>query len=126
MSLDSAPDQALVADVFARDCTSRSTFEDVADKWPSLILIALGEGTQRFGQLRARVSGVSERMLAQSLRTLERDGMITRTAYAESPPRVDYALTALGAQVAVRLRDLADLLEGAVPQIEEARERYGS
>ncbi|WP_084077061.1 helix-turn-helix domain-containing protein [Demequina sp. NBRC 110057] len=119
-----APSQALVADVFARACTSRSTFEDIAGKWPSLILIALGEGSQRFGELRARVDGVSERMLAQSLRTLERDGMITRTAHAEVPPRVDYALTELGAQVATRLRDLADVLEAAVPVVTEARARY--
>lgn len=126
MSVSPSPDPALLADVFARDCTSRSTFEDVADKWPSLILIALGEGTQRFGQLRARVDGVSERMLAQSLRTLERDGMITRTPYAEVPPRVDYALTDLGAAVATRLRDLADLLESSVPAIEAARAAYGS
>ena len=120
------PDQTLVANVFSRACTSRSTFEDVTGKWASLILLALGDGPHRFGALRERVEGVSEKMLSQALRALERDGMLTRTAHASVPPRVDYALTPLGAEVAARLRELADVLEAAVPQVESARARFVS
>ncbi|WP_062302909.1 winged helix-turn-helix transcriptional regulator [Demequina subtropica] len=117
-----APD--LVSDVFARACTSRAAFEDVTSRWSSLALLALGEGPHRFGELRRRVEGVSERMLAQTLRALERDGLITRSDAGTIPPRVDYALTPLGAQVAAGLRGLADVLESAVPEIDRARLDY--
>ena len=114
-----APD--LVADVFARGCTSRAAFEDVTSKWASLVLLALGEGPFRFNALRRKVEGVSEKMLSQTLQTLERDGMLTRDVVSAIPPRVEYELTPLGAAVAERLRGLADLLEAAVPQVATAR-----
>ncbi|MGX5654298.1 winged helix-turn-helix transcriptional regulator [Geodermatophilus nigrescens] len=118
------PSPALVADVFARDCTSRSAFEDVTAKWASLTLIALHEGGYRFNALRRRVDGVSEKMLSQTLQALERDGMVSRDVVTTIPPRVEYALTPLGARVAARLRDLADVLEEAVPEVERAREDH--
>ena len=105
---------ALTANVFARACRSRAAFEDVTAKWSSLVLIALAEEPHRFGELRRHVDGVSEKMLSQTLRALEADGMVTRTVHAVAPPRVDYELTDLGADVARHLRDLADLLESAV------------
>ncbi|MFF5180492.1 winged helix-turn-helix transcriptional regulator [Micromonospora sp. NPDC000316] len=119
-----APTQELVSDVFARDCTSRAAFEDVTSKWASLVLLALGEGRYRFNALRRRVDGVSERMLSQTLQTLEGDGMVTREVLSTIPPRVEYSLTPLGARVAERLRSLADLLESSVPEVRAARERY--
>lgn len=109
---DSLP-QELVADVFARDCGSRAAFEVVTSKWASLALLALGEGSYRFNALRRRVEGVSEKMLSQTLQALERDGMVTRDVVTTIPPRVEYALTPLGEQVAQNLRSLADLLETA-------------
>jgi DNA-binding HxlR family transcriptional regulator len=115
-----------VANVFKRACTSRAALEDVTGKWASLALLALGEGSHRFGELRRQVEGVSEKMLSQTLRALERDGMVTRTVVSTIPPRVDYALTTLGGQVAAALRNMADILEGAVPDIAAARERYDS
>ena len=115
------PSPALVADVFARDCTSRSVFEDVTAKWASLVLLALAEGGYRFNALRRRVDGVSEKMLSQTLQALERDGMVSREVVTAIPPRVEYDLTPLGARVAGRLRDLADVLEEAVPEVERAR-----
>jgi DNA-binding HxlR family transcriptional regulator len=118
------PSQELVSDVFARDCTSRAAFEDVTTKWASLALLALGEGSYRFNALRRRVEGVSEKMLSQTLQTLERDGLLTRHAQATIPPRVEYALTPLGTRVARRLRALADELEAAVPEIQTARMGY--
>lgn len=111
---EEGPSQAFVADVFAHACPSRAAFEVVTGKWSSLVLMALGEGPRRFGELRRKVDGVSEKMLSQSLRSLEADGMLVRSAQATVPPRVDYELTPLGRDVATRLRDLADLLESTV------------
>ncbi|MBB2900457.1 DNA-binding HxlR family transcriptional regulator [Kineococcus radiotolerans] len=119
-----APD--LVADVFARGCTSRAAFEDVTSKWASLVLLALGEGTFRFNALRRKVDGVSEKMLSQTLQALERDGMLTRDVVTAIPPRVEYELTPLGAAVAERLRALADLLEASVPQVAAARAEHAA
>ncbi|WP_328417525.1 helix-turn-helix transcriptional regulator [Micromonospora sp. NBC_00389] len=118
------PTQELVSDVFARGCTSRATFEDVTSKWASLALLALGEGRYRFNALRRRIDGVSERMLSQTLQTLERDGMLTREVLTAIPPRVEYSLTPLGARVAEQLRGLADLLEGSVPELQTARDAH--
>jgi DNA-binding HxlR family transcriptional regulator len=117
---DDSPAQALVADVFARDCDSRAAFEVVTSKWASLALLALREGGYRFNALRRRVEGVSEKMLSQTLQALERDGMVTREVITTIPPRVEYALTPLGEGVAEKLRSLADLLEANVA--EAARE----
>nr|WP_231121471.1 helix-turn-helix domain-containing protein [Motilibacter peucedani] len=118
------PEQALVSDVFARDCTSRAAFEDVSSKWASLALLALGEGAYRFNALRRRVEGVSEKMLSQTLQQLERDGMVRRDVVTTIPPRVEYSLTPLGAGVAGHLRALADLLEASADQVALARGDY--
>ena len=107
------PGPGLVADVFARGCASRAAFEDVTSRWASFALLALLEGTHRFGELRRRVDGVSEKMLSQTLQTLVADGMVTREVVTPIPPRVEYALTPLGRAVATNLRELADVLEAA-------------
>lgn len=117
--VDGAPDgpsQELVVDVFARGCTSRAAFEVVTSKWASLALLALGEGSYRFNALRRKVEGVSEKMLSQTLQTLERDGMVTREVVTTIPPRVEYSLTPLGEGVAEKLRALADLLEATAAE----------
>jgi len=74
----------------------RGMLESIADKWTILVVEALAHGTKRFTAVQAAVPGISHRMLTRTLRHLERDGMLTRTVYAEVPPRVDYELTALG------------------------------
>ena len=117
-------DASLIADVFARDCTSRDLLADVAGKWSVLALLALDEGGYRFNALRRRVQGVSEKMLAQTLQTLERDGLVEREVVTAIPPRVEYALTPLGARVAGQVRGLVELLEEAVPGVVEARAVY--
>lgn len=114
----------LIVDVFARACPSRRTLENVAGKWGTLALVALGEGAYRFNALRRRVDGVSEKMLAQTLQALERDGLVRRDVQATIPPRVEYTLTDLGTRVADRLRALIDLLEGELPEVQAARARY--
>ena len=113
-----------MADVFARNCDSRRTLEHIAGKWGILALAALREGTYRFNALRRRVDGVSEKMLAQTLQTLERDGLVRRDARATIPPYVEYALTPLGERVAGKLMELIDLVEGEVPAVLEAQQRY--
>ncbi|MBT2398037.1 helix-turn-helix domain-containing protein [Streptomyces sp. ISL-100] len=112
-------------DVFSRQCPSRGTLEDVTGRWGSLTIGALQEGgTLRFNELRRRVEGVSEKMLSQTLHALERDGLVSRQAQPTNPPRVDYELTPLGQDVAERLLALIDLVEGRMPEVLTARERY--
>jgi DNA-binding HxlR family transcriptional regulator len=98
--------------------------EDVAGKWGILALVALAAGPYRFNALRRRVDGVSEKMLAQTLHALERDGMITREVQATIPAHVEYALTGLGERVAGHLGALVELVEGEMPQVLAARARY--
>ncbi|AHH96516.1 helix-turn-helix domain-containing protein [Kutzneria viridogrisea] len=111
-------------DVFARACTSRATLEHVTGRWGILALTALRDGSLRFNALRRRVDGVSEKMLAQTLHALERDGFVHREAQATIPPRVDYTLTPLGEQTAAKLFDLIQFVEGAMPEVVAAQERY--
>lgn len=117
-------DETLIADVFARGCASRDLLADVAGKWSVLALLALDEGGYRFNALRRRVQGVSEKMLAQTLQTLERDGLVEREVVSAIPPRVEYALTPTGARVAQRVRGLVELLEEAAPEVVAARAAY--
>lgn len=120
---DAAHDQ-LVADVFARACASRGVLEHVTGRWGTLALAALAEGPFRFNALRRKVDGVSEKMLAQTLQALERDGFVHREAEPTIPPRVEYSLTPLGAEVAARLRDLIEFVEGRLPDVVAARDAY--
>ncbi len=101
-----------IADVMNPNCPSRLILNHVTSRWGGLILIALKhDGTLRFGALRRRIGGVSERMLAQSLRTLEQDGLVRRTPRQTIPPHVDYDLTPAGVEVAMAVRLLADTVE---------------
>lgn len=105
------------ADVMSERCPSRRVLNHVTSRWGVLVLIALQEGTYRFSALRRRIGGVSERMLAQTLRILEEDGFITRTVYPVVPPHVEYALTPLGRQVAQKVHALAECIEDNLGQI---------
>lgn len=118
------PTDELIADVFARDCASRSTLDDIAGKWGVLALVALGEGAYRFNALRRRVDGVSEKMLAQTLQTLERDGLVRRKVLGSIPPKVEYSLTPLGTDVAGRLLGLIRLIEDEMPTVRAAQSAY--
>jgi|SRR5690349_17637805 DNA-binding HxlR family transcriptional regulator len=118
------PADDLIPSVFARDCASRHVLADVTGKWGGLALAALHDGAYRFNALRRRVDGVSEKMLAQTLQALERDGLVRREVQATIPPRVEYSLTPLGERVAVKLKELMDLLEGSIGEIAIAQEEY--
>ncbi len=83
-------------DLNSADCPARQVLDRIADRWTILILLALADGPKRFTELSRTIEGVSQKMLTQNLRGLERDGLVTRTVHAVVPPRVDYELTDLG------------------------------
>ncbi|MGA5641513.1 winged helix-turn-helix transcriptional regulator [Streptomyces cinereoruber] len=111
-------------DVFEPMCPSRAVLEHVTSRWGVLVLASLLERPYRFSELRRRIGNVSEKMLAQTLRTLERDGFVHRDAKPVIPPRVDYALTPLGIEAARQVWELAHWSERQVAAVQEARERY--
>ena len=95
-------------DVFSCHCPSRSALSAVADRWLVLIVHALDAGPCRHGELLRRIDGISQPMLTRTLREMEASGLVTRTAYAEIPPRVEYALTDLGTSLATPVAALAE------------------
>ncbi|MGK5679997.1 winged helix-turn-helix transcriptional regulator [Actinoplanes sp. URMC 104] len=112
------------ASAYAKNCPSRQILDRIGDTWSVLVVMMLADGPQRYTALQKRIEGVSPKMLTQTLRGLERDGLIARTVHAEVPPRVDYTLTELGRS----LLDLVGALEKwAVLHIDDvltAREAY--
>lgn len=105
-------------------CPQRLVLEHVTSRWGVLVLLALEERSFRFSELRREIGGVSEKMLAQTLQTLERDGIVHRDAQPVIPPRVDYSLTDLGREAAAQVRALADWTDRRLPQVEAARASY--
>jgi DNA-binding HxlR family transcriptional regulator len=128
--MPSAPQPLLVAssglpaDAYSRQCPTRQVLDRLADKWTVLILGALAERTHRFAELRRRVDGVSEKMLAQTLRGLERDGILTREVFPTVPPRTEYTLTPLGQSLAGPLIAVRTWAEANINEIETARDSY--
>jgi DNA-binding HxlR family transcriptional regulator len=112
-------------DPYARGCPSRDLLDRIGDKWTVLVLGELGKhGACRFTQLRKRLSGVSEKMLTQTLRALERDGLVRRTVYPAVPVRVEYALTPLGQTLREPLRTLTEWSVRHIDDVLAAREEY--
>lgn len=103
--------------LFAEQCPSREVLKHVTSRWGVLILVALRDGTHRFSDLRRKMGGVSEKMLAQSLQALEQDGFIHRVSYPVVVPHVEYSLTTLGEQVSEKVAALADWIELNLPQV---------
>ncbi|MFP2925622.1 winged helix-turn-helix transcriptional regulator [Pyxidicoccus sp. 3LG] len=108
-------------DLYAPACPSRGVLEHVTSRWGVLVLVALLDGTHRFSELRRKVAGVSEKMLAQTLHALEEDGFVLREVHPVIPPHVDYTLTPLGEEVAGHVEVLVDWIEESMPRILEAR-----
>jgi DNA-binding HxlR family transcriptional regulator len=111
--------------LLAEQCPSREVLKHVTSRWGVLVLIVLEGGTLRFSELRRRIGGVSERMLAQTLQWLEGDGLVLRVAHDVVPPHVEYSLTPLGREAASHVRKLADWIEGNMPAIGQAWARNG-
>jgi DNA-binding HxlR family transcriptional regulator len=112
------------ANVFDRNCPSRLVLEHATSRWGVLVLGALLGGTLRFSELRRHVDGVSEKMLAQTLQALERDGLVHREVRPVIPPHVDYSLTGLGVRAAGHVRGLYEFIEEALPDVQAAQRAY--
>src|SRR2546423_661867 len=93
-------------DIFKLACPSRRVLDRIADRWTALVLFALQDGTLRFSELRRRIEGVSQKMLTQTLRGLERDGLVTRQVFATVPVTVEYSLTPLGASLSSTIQGI--------------------
>jgi DNA-binding HxlR family transcriptional regulator len=106
--------------------TLRAILDRICNKWTLLVVATLDQGTLRFTDLHQQVTGISQRMLTLTLRQLERDGLVSRTVYAEVPPRVEYALTAVGTSLIPPALALAGWAIEHVPQIEASRAAHDS
>jgi DNA-binding HxlR family transcriptional regulator len=105
------------SDVFAPDCPTRVLLDHITSRWGTLILVALSSGTMRWGELRRWARGISEKMLAQTLRTLEADGLVLREQRPVVPPHVDYSLTSRGRELSALLLPLMEwIVANAPPQ----------
>jgi DNA-binding HxlR family transcriptional regulator len=114
-------DRARRGELMSKECPSREVLKNVTSRWGVLLLVVLMGGVHRFSELRHKVGGVSEKMLAQTLKWLEADGFVNRKSYDTVPPHVEYTLTPLGRQVGKRVEALADWIEGSLPAIVEAQ-----
>jgi DNA-binding HxlR family transcriptional regulator len=119
-----APPQPHPYDVYARACPTRVVLDRLADKWVVLILGRLVEGPMRFNQLRREIDGVSQKVLSQALKGLERDGLVARRAFATVPVRVEYSITPLGETLAQTVSQLAHWAERHIEQVIAAQQRY--
>ena len=101
----------LLGQVLSTNCPSREILEHLTSKWAVLVLRCLSDGVHRFSELKQRIDGISEKMLAQTLRTLEQDGFLLRTVYPVVPPKVEYQLTITGSQAAEKVMYLVEWIE---------------
>ncbi len=111
-------------DVLAAACPTRQVVNRIGDRWSLLVLYALERGTMRFQELRRTVEGVSQKMLTQTLRILERDGLVRRQVFASVPPRVEYSLTPLGQSLSGRIAQIRAWAYGHMDEIERARSEF--
>jgi DNA-binding HxlR family transcriptional regulator len=112
------------ADAYLRSCPSRGVLDVIGSKWTVLIVPALLDRPLRFGELRRRLDGITQKSLTQALRQLERDGFVQRTQFPTIPPRVDYALTPLGRRVAALLGSIRDWAQENLVEVLTARANY--
>ncbi|MEW2133334.1 helix-turn-helix domain-containing protein [Streptomyces sp. NPDC005435] len=111
-------------DAYLAECPARQLLDRIADKWVSLTVTALADGPKRYSDLRRRLAGVSQKMLTQTLRHLERDGLVTRTVTPAVPVRVDYELTPLGRSLLPVMRAIKDWAEDHMTEVRAARAGY--
>jgi DNA-binding HxlR family transcriptional regulator len=122
--METTGDQDGPWDVYLKSCPCRDVLDLLANKWTALVLGALARRPHRFGELRRAVDGISQKMLTQNLRGLERDGFVTRTVYPTTPPTVEYALTKMGAEVGAHLIALSSWSQANFDRIRDARSTY--
>lgn len=110
--------------ILTATCPSRTSLARIANKWTAMVVIVLSGGRRRFGDIRTAVDGISGKVLTDTLRDLERDGLVTRRVYAEVPPRVEYELTPLGHTLHEPLRALGRWAEQHIDEVLSARKQY--
>lgn len=111
-------------DAFLANCPARQLLDRISDKWVTLVITALADGPQRYSDLSRRIAGVSQKMLTQTLRTLERDGLLTRHVTPSVPVRVDYELTSLGRTLLPLIAAIKSWAECHMPEVATARHTY--
>ena len=119
-----APPKVSKPSVFDPECSARDALELIASKWSILVLTALADGPMRNGALLRKIGGVSQKMLTQTLRDLECNGLVARKTLESVPPHVEYRLTSLGRSLSRALQGLDRWAERNFPQLDAARERY--
>ncbi|WP_263416856.1 winged helix-turn-helix transcriptional regulator [Terriglobus albidus] len=111
-------------DVYNKDCPTRMVLDRIADKWALLILDCLRDGPIRFNQLRRELTGISQKVLSEALRKLERDGLLKRKVYPTVPVSVEYSLTPLGTKLSHPVAALAHWAEQHMPLVLKAQQKY--
>src|SRR5258708_20733677 len=111
-------------DIFQENCMSRQVLQLIADQWTPLVIYALEDGTMRFGQLLKRIGGISRKMLTQTLRAMERNGLVQRVVYPVVPPVVEYSLTPLGQTLIEPVKALRVWAYGHLQEVAQARREY--
>ena len=113
-----------IANPYSSDCPTRKVLDRIADKWAVLVLGLLSEGPIRFNRLRRAIEGISQKMLSQTLKSLERDGLVSRKAFATVPVTVEYAITPLGRTLATTLDALRIWAETHMEEVTANQQRY--
>ena len=113
---------ALAPNVLNAQCPTRLVLDLIADKWTTLVIYLLSQGTKRYGELQREIGGISQKMLTQTLRKLEGEGLVKRTVYPEIPPRTEYTLTELGTTLREPLGALCQWAEIHIGEVEKARQ----
>ena len=111
-------------DAYLATCPSRKLLDRISDKWVTLVIASLADGPRRFSEISRQLAGVSQKMLTQTLRTLERDGLITRHVTPTVPVRVDYELSPLGESLLVPIRHMKEWAESHMPEVLDAQVGY--
>ena len=111
-------------DLFDADCPTRQILDRIGDKWTVLVVLLLSDGPMRFTELRANLGRVAPKVLTQSLRRMERDGLVTREIFAEVPPRVEYTLTDLGHSLSGPIAVIGTWAEANMPRFTAAQAAY--
>jgi len=119
-------DEVLKPNVLNPNCGSRRVLDLIADKWTMLVIYVLARGTRRYSQLQREIEGISHKVLTETLRRMEQDGLVKRKVYPVVPPKVEYTLTALGETLMEPLSTLCHWAENHLNEVELARGHYNN
>ncbi len=120
------PDWVDEVDPCEADCPSRDLLDLIGDRWSLLIMLVIGQGLHRNGEIRRRVGGISQKMLTQTLRALEANGLVARHDFATVPPHVEYRLTPLGVSLGHAVGPMFQWIEASYPAVLQARADYAA